>query len=354
MQAKLLKSFGVLLIGMLFWGCSTSVEFSTYEPAKIDLSGYTTLGILPFSSDYSFGSNVEISISPFFRHISFDFSYPYYGGVAEQATQIMYDSLGAERAFIVIPPEQLQHFYSRWTIGSQLSYFADVLQIDALVLGSVIDVDVEDGFEYRYEFSSTAGDRIKTAYYVQDVEVTVEFLVVDTRTHRNIARERRTGRSDFEEYVAPRIEVGTTEASWYTYYKGPSLGGRYKTAVKNALKDVGASMVPQRVKVWRTLMDPDEDPLVELGNELAQDKRYSEALQNYLYAWRVTRAPAAAYNAAIMYEVLGDYPSAITLAEELTTYYYDKKAFTLLTDLRKAQYNKELADAQIQGYVLLQ
>ncbi len=343
----------LLLVGMFFTSCATSVTFQTYEPAKIDLSGYTTIGVLPFVSDYSFGSGLEVSISPFFRHVSFGVSYTNPSKVASYATNTFYDKLVAEKAFMVIPAGQLEHFYSGWLMSSQLEYFADVLQIDALVLGSIKDVDIDDELVFRYEYSYDAGRTVKKAYYMQSVDVVIEYLLVDTRTHQIIAREQLYGDASFSEYVPPRIGVGGSEWSWYAYYSAPAISKVYKRAVREALAGVGASLVPQQVTVQRYLMKADKDPFIELGNNLAEDRYYAEALHNYLQAWHLVRHPAGAYNGAIMYEVMGDYPSAIALAEELTGYYYDKKAFTLLHDLRVAAARQERAKAQLEGYVLL-
>ncbi len=344
----------LLLLGVTLWGCSTSVTVSSYRPAKIDLSGYGTVGILPFTSDYSFGSGFRVSINPFFSRLSFDYPYTNPGRIAEYATNTFYKELVEERAFLVVSPDQLRSFYAGWLLDSQLPYFSDVLKVDALVLGSVRDIDIDDGFTYQVEYSSTYGRRIKRAYYTQEVEVTIEFLVVDTKTGEIIARDIVTGRSRNEEYAGPVLSVGVSRAPWYAGFTVPAISLTYRAAVRDALKGVGKSMVPQIVQIRRTLMDSGKDPLIEQGNEYAEDGFYERALQNYLYAWDATRHPAAAYNGAIMYEVMGDYPKAIALAEELVASSYNASAFALLQNLRQAEYSKQKVEEQVKGYVYLE
>ncbi len=340
----------ILIIGLLLAGCSTSVGYSTYKPAEIDMSGYRTIGILPFTPNYNFGNSIEVSLSPFLKSISFTIPANNPGRIARYATDEFYNQLVAERAFVVIPPDQLEAWFGAWGYGNQLNYFAEYLNIDAVVLGAVNNIDIDDNLIFRYEKNSL-GVTEKKAYYRQAVEVTIDYMVVDTRTNRILARKQTSGSSSSEEHVPPRVELPRDQ--WYIYYKAPPLNRTYERAVAEAMKGVGSKMVPQEVRVSRFLKDEKDDPWVTQANEMAASGYYQQALHGYLQAWTKARVFAGGYNAAIMYELLRDYPNAIAQAEELLNYFYNTDSVKLLNELKRADMERKQVEEQLSGYVLL-
>jgi hypothetical protein len=126
----------------------------------------------------------------------------------------------------------------------------------------------------------------------------------------------------------------------------PAPVDMYKSITDSFMPFVARQLAPYRVQESRVMMkDKSKDSDMKAADKYVKGGVYDRAFEIYLDVWKRTQNPAAGHNAAILYEVMGDIDSAITLMRQVVDKYPDKKIMKQFNRLLKVKMEqKRLAE----------
>lgn len=326
-----------LLTVMLMSGCATRVSFNVIQPAEVNMSQYRTLGVFEFS-EYKlsrFSSSGYIMLEFIFNN-QFRSSLQAWllpQNVAQYVTSEVVRALDRTDYFRVIPPRQLRDFFVDQAIfGYDGTRVKQSLGIDALIIGSIEDMKIHEYKRTAYEKNEDGVWQTKR-FFVQEVYLEVSYSVVAVEDGRILATKRLDG-SRSQTVRIPDPEDMPPGWSEEKDFQPPDLFPMFRSIIDSFIPEIRDQLAPRTVRQVRTLeRDRMDDPRMELADDMVKNNNYHQAVQEFLNVWYDTRNFAAGYNAAIMYEALGDLDKAVSLMREVASMSGERKAFSELNRL---------------------
>jgi len=198
--------------------------------------------------------------------------------------------------------------------------------VDAMFIGRITRANIENDYKTSQTKDKNGNVHYYTTYYTK-VEVEFNYSL-------KMARDGRL--------IGPISRRGVQSASDNSGY--PSADGLLRTALVNEIALVKQDIAPYTSTELREFAE-DKTGVAGIKDEMkaalenVKAQNYKLALQNYLGIYERYKSIAAAENASVMYEALGDTESALRIIQKV----YDETGNPKL-QLRIAMLNKNLED----------
>ena len=193
--------------------------------------------------------------------------------------------------------------------------------VDAVFSGQIINIGHNTTQKTAQRTDRTTG--VTTTYYYYVMEVEVNFNYSFTRS--------RDG-----SLIGPVNRKGSTSVQADSSSDLPSVDTLANRVIDNQLRYLGRDVAPYTITVTRKMeKEPNKDLRPRMDSALAQVKggSYKAALDSYLSIYSTNKNIAAAINASILYEALGETMSAATFMQEVYSSTGNPKASEVLARL---------------------
>jgi tetratricopeptide (TPR) repeat protein len=258
----------LVLLVLTFTGCSlnppTKITVEVERPSTLNTAGIKRIAVMPFEVDD-----------------------PSYRGLASYATSAVTERVNKTNRFILVDASEIQRL--------QKSNQNVENYVDAMFIGRITRA--------VYENDSKVSQSSTTYYTKVEVEFTYSL---------KMARDGRL--------IGPISKRGVASASDGRGY--PSAEGLFRNALTSQIALIGQDIAPYKSEEYRVLAE-DKTGIsgIEEGmnKALAQVKaqNYKLALDSYLEIYERYKSTAAAENASILYEALGDTESALSIMQKV-------------------------------------
>lgn len=311
----------MLLVGILLstLGCATSVAFNVLKPAEVNMSSYRSLAVYEFTPYEFSGINLAQTIildvifgkNPL-RPSGYSFNLE--NDIAKYLTTATTRALQSSNYFSILPPEQAKVYQKAAASGASVNNLLIAQGVDAVFSGSITDMDFDEYVESRENkvWNETLGTNgayevvSVDNYFIQKVYLDVTYSVIDVATGKLITSKSLHGSNsrstlmEGDDFEAPGL---------YSLYT--SIINDFQTTIRNQL-------APYTVRQYRTMLkDKTKSPEMKMADQYVKDGLYKPAQDIYLTRWYQLKDYVSGYNAAILYEVLGDIQAALSLMQEV-------------------------------------
>ena len=180
--------------------------------------------------------------------------------------------------------------------------------VDALFTGQIVSIQTNDSSHIDEKKNPETEEITRRTIYDREVVLVFNYRLIRSRDGSLVDLVTRQGSSKDSNESKDKLKSDTQ---------------LMQTIVTNQLANLAKEVAPYTVEVNRFLMDEKtrSKELIAKMKDVAnyvKAKSYSPALDRYLSIFDQYGNEAAAYNAAIMYEVLGEIKAAISLLEKFS------------------------------------
>jgi len=283
-------------------GCATRVTLQAKRTPNLDTAGIQRIAIMPFEAA---SSNAT------------------YQNAARHATTVATGNIHATNHFTLVSAATVNDARRRRE-GIE-SY------VDATFSGQITRIS-ERTTPHEGQRRDKEGNTIKYTYYVREVEV--EFNYYFTR-----ARDGTL--------IGPVVKKGSSSNNNENRNNLTSVDSLVSGIITNQLRNLSRDVAPYTTTISRTLeIESRKDLKPQMDEALAHVKQgnYMLARQTYLSVWEFHRSIAAAINASILYEALGETQSAANFMQDVYAASGNPLAASVLGRL-----NSELAEQAKMG-----
>jgi hypothetical protein len=276
---------------LVLLACATSIPLVVQRTPNLDTSGIKRITILPF--DASGG-----------RH--------YYRGAAQYATNLATSKIQATGHFTLVDPSTVINAERK---GESIESY-----VDAVFKGEITRIAEESGPQ-SVRVRDKNGNWITITNYVRVVEVDYRY---------SLARARDGA------LIGPIIKKGSYRASASNSSDLASVEECLNRALDGSMATLNRDVAPYTIRVSRTLEnDPNKALKPQMDAALAQVKAgsYLPARDAYIAIWESTKSVAAAINASILLEAMGETQEAANFMQDVLTATGNPKARDALARL---------------------
>ncbi|MDA3835651.1 MAG: hypothetical protein PF495_19945, partial [Spirochaetales bacterium] len=263
---------------------------------------------------------------------------------ADYMTDQTIRTLTGTNYFTIVSPDRLRPYqgYSRNSVVTN-RMLAEDLGVDAVLIGIIHDMDYDERIENR-EVSvrdDTANNNdggyttAVESYFVQNVELQASYSIIDVKNGQVLASKYLSGRD------SSRTRIKDADS-----FTAPLLEPMYRTIIRNLQSDIRRQLAPYYVREYRNLKAEKGNERFDTAKKLIQRSQYREALDLYIEMWNDTENFAAGYNAAILYEVIGQYNSALAMSKEVYDVTGNLDAYDQYKRLQRVKIEAEEAQKQ--------
>lgn len=300
-----MKKVLVLIIVLICFGCATPIYVEVNKPSEVDMTGARNLVI----EDAKYIED-EVGLGDIFNGIIMigsainseetgPYLYRHEAKVREKV--INYTSSRIKQAF-----KNTSYF----TLHDESSQYSDNTEVQALFKSNLknIKIDAEKYYEDVTVYNEETEDEetIQELYCKYRISYQYKYRVVSI-VDKSTITSGTYNKSD--EITSKYNERGSID-----------LISIFKGYVNSISKDITKKLAPYVVAETRYLLkDKAKDPELKEANSLAYDQYYKESFDIYYDNWKRTHNPAAGYNAAILYEALGNIEQAVELMKEVVS-----------------------------------
>jgi len=288
---SLLLVFG---FGMVMAGCATKIPLQVRRMPTLDTTGIQRIAIMPFTTS----NNNSI-----------------YQNVATHATTVSTSKIQETNAFTLVNAQEIQRL--------QRANQSIENHVDALFIGQIARIAESTEKRQREVTNRETGITTKVDYYYRVVEVQLNYSMMRARDGSLLGPINKTGRrsvtADSQGDLKSVEALARDEVNWL-------------------LRQLARDVAPYTIRITRTLeKDPNKDLQPQMDAALAQVKEgsYKQALDSYLGIYQANGSVAAAINASILYEALGETQTALIFMQGVYSATGNPKANTVINMLRK-------------------
>jgi len=288
----------LMLLALTLTGCgSTKIPVEVERPSTLNTTGIKRIAIMPFEIDN-----------------------PSYGGVASYATTAVANKVRETNRFTLVDASEILRLQEN--NQSVESY------VDAMFIGRITQANVKQDSSST-QFEDEKGNISHFTVYSTKVEIEFNYSLKVARDGRLIGPISRKG---------SKSDYGTDGY--------PSAEELLKQAITPQINLIRQDIASYKSKEMRTFAkDKTGNNAVSLEMDEAlkhvKEQNYKLALQAYLGIYERHKSIAAAENASIVYEALGDIESALKIMQKV----YDDTGNPSVQRII-ARLNKDLADKE--------
>jgi len=285
----------VALLVLIFSGCATTLQLRVQRPPTLNTAGIKRIAVMPFES------------------VSHDRTYR---EMAQYATTVATSRIQALNYFTLVDPSEIERLRKN---NQNIENY-----VDALFSGQIIRVDSKDS-ESQGQYKNKDGETIYYTTYQRNAEI--EFNYSFTRS--------RDG-----SIIGPVSKKGSSSSSSQNSGELKSAIDLLRSILDSQLSSLNRDIAPYTAIENRSLAsDKSKDKVLqaEMKDALAQVKAgsYKTALDAYLGIYEQYNSFAAAENASILHEVLGDTQTAANFMQRVFNETGNPRAQTILFRLNK-------------------
>ncbi len=304
---------GLLLAMALLVGCGTSVPLVVKKPAEVNMVAARRIAVMDFG--YRVQGIVYLSFADVFRaallrayNLPLSARQTIEERIAQYATDKLIISLLDTDYFEIVSPRHVSAALPR-VIDSRLSpvQVGNLVGAQAIIVGDIDamgtrDETIRETYTVKDKKTGKPITRVRR-YLERTASLQLSYRVVNVETGAILATKHLSGTKK------DRKRIGNDSL------KSPlSL---YQEIIDSILPQVAKQLAPYEVLEYRFLLeDESEDLRMEKADGFVREGIYSKALELFLEVWNETGNPAAGFNAAIMYEALGDIDMGIATMED--------------------------------------
>lgn len=313
-------------------GCATTVNVKVTRPSELDMNGAKTIAILPFKpAKYYHRKTYSRGLKVLVREF-FDF----YNDVSSDES-ICTDYLERKLKESLLNSDYLT-LVNETSVLNAIKYNRDENPSDVYLTGEVVRFDVNDE---RNEYTKKVGtndDGSATYVHVTDFSRRVWFefyyQIVDSKTEEIISYEH--------------VDIRNSSGIYNSPYDLPDAFSIIKYDIEREAKVIMKKIQPYEVNKSITLIDDHtkRDDL-KLARKLAEDGLYEESIERFESIYKSEGVFEAGYNAALLYEVLGDLNTAKDLMSDVLDKTNDYRASKALADIKNEIYQAERLKNQL-------
>jgi len=291
----------LVLLVLTITGCGpTRILVEVERPSNLNTTGIKRIAIMPFEA---------------YNHS--------YSGLAMYATAEVANKVRETNRFILVDASEIKRL--------QRSNQSVENYVDAMFIGRITRANVEQNSKTQ-SWEDKQGIHYSTTYYTE-VEVEFSFSI-------KMARDGRL--------IGPISKRGVRSASNNSGY--PSADELLREALVSQIDLIRRDIAPYKTREMREFAE-DETGIDALKTEMkaamkqVKEQNYKLALQAYLGIYEQYKSLAAAENASILYEVLGDTESALSIMQKVYDDTGNPKAQQIIKRLSKILEDKAMIAA---------
>jgi hypothetical protein len=264
----------LVLLGLILMGCGpTRIPVEVERLPALNTAGIKRIAVMPFEVDNRL-----------------------YSGLALYATSSTAERIRETGRFTLVDASEVLRIQRR---KQNVENY-----VDAMFIGRITRA-VSENDAKTSEYKDKRGNVSRSTTYYTNVEVEISYSLKMARDGRLIGPISRKG-----------------VASTYSTDGYPSADSLFREVLASQLALVRQDIAPYKTKEMRTIAEDktgDDAVKAEMKDALAHVKaqNYKLALQAYLGIYERHKNPAAAENASIIYEALGDTESALGIMQKV-------------------------------------
>jgi len=285
------------LLALLAAGCSTSVNVKVEHPPALNTSGIKRIAIMPFESAFA---NREM---------------------AQYATSAVTARIKEMNYFTLVASSEIERLRNN---NQSIEDY-----VDATFNGRIVRIDTKRE-TYQGAYKDKEGKTINYIDYTTNVEIEFNYSLV-------LARDGKL--------IGPVTKKNTNSATSRDNY--PSAPELIRAAIDSQLKFLGRDIAPYTVIETRTFASEDSNDKTlkaEMKNalDIVKTGNYRIALETYLGIYEQYKSIAAAENASILHELLGDTRTAGNFMRQVYDETGNPRAQNVLARLNKILQNQAI------------
>ena len=283
-----------LLVSILS-GCATKIKLEVEKLPDLNTSGIRRIAIMPFETASSKADYLRI---------------------AEYATRTVNRRILETNYFTVVDPQLIQNLQRN---NQSIENYAD-----AILYGRITSLNTISRSN-TYQYKDKNGKDVKYKTYFRAAEIEFNYFLVRVKD---------------ESIIGPVYFRGRNTSSGDSWYSLRNINELLRSVIDSQTRRINQNLAPYTITEIRTLEkenSKDKVLLSEMKDALAFVKSGNNriALNAYLDIYNRNKNIAAAENASILYEALGETPLASDFMQRVFSETGNPKAGELLARLEK-------------------
>lgn len=269
------------LLILIMAGCTTKIALQVQRTPNLDTAGIKRIAVMPFEFD---GTGII------------------YKSAAQHATNVATNRIMATNHFTLIDPATVNNARRSGRKGAGIENY-----VDAEFKGRITRVEEQTTPQQGQYKDKNTGEMITYTYYIRQVEVELSYSFTRARDGS---------------IIGPVTKKGTTNANANTQDELPSVNALAAKAIENGLAGLHRDVAPYTITIQRSLeKEPDKALKTQMNEALAyvNGGNYTAACRAYLAIWESHQSVAAAVNASILYEAMGETQNAANFMQLVVT-----------------------------------
>lgn len=314
------KLLPFIALAILFLtGCATTVYTKVQRPAELDLNGAKSIAVLPFHDD-----NIkEFSISLFSISIASN---------SQNSEQKEISSYATQNLTKIIAENGYYDLISSSVVENAIKNGTDI-PCDIYITGH-IDSFFSDIKQVAHTDTDSLGNT-KTSYtFKKNVSYNITFEIIEAKTKKVIA------------YVSNRLCNNSLD--YDSKSKLPRALDLTRLNLDHELSQINRKIQPYTESVSYTLLETkDKNETMKQASSIAKTGNLDAARTIFEQLYNDMGIMEAGYNAAILYEAMGNYAEAEKLMTKVAKTSENAKAYTALSVIQSEIKKKERLEQQM-------
>ena len=269
------KLFCALLSIITVSGCATKVELEAQRTPTMDTSGLQRIAVMPFEPT---SGNAT------------------YQSAARHATSVAMSKIQATNHFKLVSASTVNDARKK---GEGIENY-----VDALFTGQITHIG-EKTSAHEGQRKDSNGNVVKYTYYVREVEVKFNYSFTRVRTG---------------DLVGPLNKEGKLTSRNENKGDLASIDSLANSIIDGQMRYLNRDVAPHTVRISRSMEkegNKDLKPQMDAARAQVREGNYVAARRGYLALWESNKSIAAAVNASILYEAMGETQDAINFMEQV-------------------------------------
>ena len=353
----------VIAIALVLTSCSTTIAIKRLVPAKVDVSGYKTIGVRSTIDETSWvhpifwGSYVPlIGVDQFYINYLSLSSYLDFNAssrITDAATSMIYKAINTGYFNILDP----QYTDSLVTVGQRNGNLQKTLMdnnVDAVLTTRITNLYYD---EYISPVKDTYLSKDKNGkqyykirfYLYQKYQMSISYTLSDVENNKIIATGTFTSDAKVNKTLIGQTVDANDTFQRESYFSITPASRLFEDLIKQFTDSFRNELSPHYETHYFDFM-PNKNPKVERlepAYDALEDENWATALKLFADEYKKSHNIAAGYNAAILYFTQGQYEQSYDLAMELYNKYGNVDALDLYNVLKSIEAQENAANAQI-------
>jgi len=301
---------GIAVLALIFAGCATTVTLQVQRPPALNTLGIQRLAVMPFSTAEN--SSLQRQAAAFLTN--------------ESLSRIQ-----ATNQFTLVNSSEIERVRS---VRGNIETIAD-----ALFSGQVVTAGSQDTSSQSSYRDTRTGNTVYYTTYKREVQVAFNYYLTRTRDGS---------------MIGPVSRNLSTSSSSQNMKDLPSAESMIQGLIQNSLAGLSRDVAPYMATERRSFMnvtssDRTVKQRADAADALVKAGNYRNAQEAFLQLYQDTGIFAAAYNAGILIEVLGDLEGAAAFMQRVYSDTGNPKAAEEVSRLRRATADAGLFRVYQQG-----